>query len=70
MKNIKFFILSGQSLSLYRQFMKIIYRIDDQSLREDVKRQVKSDYEKYRNVEDLHQLEYLIVTGRKQLKML
>ena len=50
--------------------MKSIRRIQDKQLQTEIHTQVKNEYEKYRNVEDVERLEYLLVTGRKQLKML
>ena len=55
---------------LYRDFMKIIAKIPDQETQSEIKSQVKNDFIKYRQIEDLSQMEYLIVTGRKQLKQL
>jgi hypothetical protein len=70
MKDLKYFMLSTQSVSLYRAFMKAASKISDEATREDVRTRVKTEYQKYRNVEDVAQMEYLIVTGRAQLKML
>ena len=50
--------------------MKSISKIQDRQLQAEIHGQVKNEYEKYRNVEDVEVLEYLLVTGRKQLKML
>ena len=70
MKNLKYFILSQQSLTLYREFLKTIRRIPDASTKSEILTQLKGEYHKYRNVNDLNQMEYLIVTGRKQLQQL
>lgn len=70
MRGLKYFMLSHQSLMLYRDFMKIIAKIPDQETQSEIKSQVKNDFIKYRQIEDLSQMEYLIVTGRKQLKQL
>ena len=70
MKNLKYFILSQQSLTLYREFLKTIRRIPDASTKSEILTQLKGEYQKYRNVNDLNQMEYLIVTGRKQLQQL
>lgn len=70
MRGLKYFMLSHQSLMLYRDFMKTIAKIPDQETQSEIKSQVKNDFIKYRQIEDLSQMEYLIVTGRKQLKQL
>lgn len=70
MKGIKYFMLSHQSLMLYRDLMKLISKIPDHNTQNEIKVQVKNDYMRYRDIEDLEKMEYLIVTGRKQLKML
>lgn len=68
--NLKYFILSQQSLTLYRQFYKIISKIGDSQTRGELYGQVRGEFERYRNIEDTNKIEYLIVTGRKQLGML
>lgn len=50
--------------------MKLINKIPDEPTRMEIKNQVKGDFLRYRNVEDVSKMEYLIVTGRKQLKNL
>lgn len=50
--------------------MKLISKIPDHNTQNEIKVQVKNDYMRYRDIEDLEKMEYLIVTGRKQLKML
>lgn len=66
---LKYFMLSQQALSLYRQFWKAIGRAPEGS-REELRQQVRMEFERYRGVEDAHKMEYLIVTGRKQLAQL
>jgi hypothetical protein len=70
MKDLRYFMLSAQSLTLYRGFMKAVSRIADEPTREDVRARVKNEYQRYRSVEDPSKMEYLITTGRSQLKML
>lgn len=70
MKGIKYFMLSHQAWLLYRQFAKTIATIPDQSTRGEIRNQVRGDFEKYRHVEEPQKMEYLIVTGRAQLKQL
>lgn len=68
--NLKYFILSQQSLTLYREFMKLIQKIPDNQTKRDLHTQVRDEFNRYRNIDDTNKMEYLIVTGRKQLGML
>jgi hypothetical protein len=65
--NLKYFLLSQQSLTLYRQFIKVISKIPDHQTKDELHNQVRSEFERYRNIEETNKMEYLIVTGRKQL---
>lgn len=56
MKGIKYFMLSHQSLMLYRDLMKLISKIPDQNTQNEIKVQVKNDYTKYRNIEDVEKM--------------
>lgn len=67
---LKYFMLAQQSLALYRQFNKAIVKIPDERTREEIRTQVRDEFEKHRRVEDEKKMEYLIVTGKKQLSTL
>lgn len=67
---LKYFILSQQSLALYRNFMKIISKIPDKQTKDQLYNQIRGEFVKYKDIDDVNKIEYLIVTGRKQLGML
>ena len=52
MKGIKYFMLSHQSWLLYRQFCKTLAAIPDHSLRQEISQQVRSGFERYRQIEE------------------
>lgn len=67
---IKHFIIRTQVMQLYRTCFKTAQTIRDATTRKDVEQQVRSEFERYRGESDLKKIEYLVVTGRKQLSML
>ena len=67
---LKYFLLTQQSLALYRQFAKVIAKIPDTRTREEISTQVRDEFDRHRKIEDEKKMEYLIVMGKKQLNTL
>jgi hypothetical protein len=67
---LKYFLLSQKALTLYRQFIKSIAKAPDAQTKSELHQQVRGEFERYRGVTDTHKMEYLIVTGKKQLEMI
>ena len=68
MKGIKYFMLSHQSLMLYRDLMKLISKIPDHNTQNEIKVQVKNDYMRYRDIEDLEKAKGMLNRKINNLK--
>lgn len=68
--DLKYFLLSQKALALYRQFIRAITKVPDRQTKSELHQQVRGEFERYRGITDTHKMEYLIVTGKKQLEMI
>lgn len=69
MKGLKRFVLEAQSRLLYREFVKRVTKIKDQSLKSDVKRQIRTGFETTAHLTD-EQLKYRLSTEKANLRYL
>ncbi|CAD6447823.1 a1de1d1a-e25f-40ed-9d2b-0d07fe3d7323 [Sclerotinia trifoliorum] len=60
------FLQRSKALSLYRRILRDCRRIPDVKSRDEMRRFVRDDFERHRNVTDLSQIKYLIGTGKTQ----
>ena len=65
MKNLKDFMNEYKIRLLFRQFMKVSYKIKEIEARNDYIEEIKNEFHKNNKIENL---EYLLATGKKQLK--
>lgn len=68
MKSLKGFILQGQVLALYRDFMKISMRSGNFQVYEELRCEVRKEFESARNYESETHIEYNLALGKQKLK--
>ncbi|KAK9458009.1 hypothetical protein V1511DRAFT_17673 [Dipodascopsis uninucleata] len=64
------FIHASQVRNLWRQTLRAIKKLDDQSLKAEMKTWARGEFESHKNEYDIETIKYHIATGRKQLEMM
>lgn len=67
--SLKAFILRNEVIGLYRNFLKAVRKAPEHT-RGDLKQQIRADFDRHRNAEDLYSVKYHLSDGRVQLKQL
>ncbi|KAJ2156934.1 hypothetical protein GGF46_004853 [Coemansia sp. RSA 552] len=66
--SLRQFIQRGKVIAMYRQFMRLTKRIDDNEARRETRQWIRGDFERYRNESDLQRVEVLLAQARRQYK--
>lgn len=69
-KSLRYFLLQSKVRLLYRDYCKLISKINDPVLNEEYKKEIRSEFSKYANIEDEDQIDYLIADGRKRFPVM
>lgn len=69
-KDLKFFIVQFKVKKLYRDYMRLIYKSKAYDLRKDLVEQVKYEFMRNQNCNNLDKIDYFIATGRQQMGQL
>lgn len=67
--SLKAFILRKEVIGLYRNFLKTVRKAPEHT-QGDLKQQIRADFVRHRDMEDLYSVKYYLSDGRFQLKLL
>ncbi|BDD58591.1 hypothetical protein MPDQ_007145 [Monascus purpureus] len=60
------FIQRQRVLGLWREIMRALYKVPPSSTRDELRSYARHEFERNRNVTDLHHIRYLISTGKTE----
>jgi hypothetical protein len=69
-KSLRYFLLQSKVRLLYRDYYKLISKLDDPSLIEEYKSELRGEFSKYENLEDEDKIDYLVADGRKRFPII
>ncbi|PFH62112.1 hypothetical protein XA68_15073 [Ophiocordyceps unilateralis] len=64
--SLQHFLQRARVLALYRTMMRATGRIGDARTKAETRKHVRDEFERYRHVEDLSHIRYLVSTGKTQ----
>ena len=62
------FLQRQRVLSLWREIVRETNKIENEKIRREMRNFARDEFDRYRNVEDLDHIRYLLSTGKEQLK--
>ncbi|XP_067009389.1 LYR motif-containing protein 2 [Anabrus simplex] len=68
--NLKQFMLRQRVLKLYREILRSIYKVPDESSKKELLQWARCDFEKHRHHTDEYTIKTLIFNGERSLKEL
>ncbi|CAF0881100.1 unnamed protein product [Rotaria sordida] len=68
--SLKHFLVRSQAITLYRDIMRTLMKIDDQDYRKEMRDWTRYEYNRYKNLTDLGEIRTQIALGRRHLNEL
>lgn len=68
--SLRYFLLKTKALLLYRDYLKAISRIPSLELKEESLEELRREFEKYKDIGDESQWEFLLAEGRSRLPLI
>lgn len=69
MKSLKFFIMQSKVRILYRDYIKLIFKIKDISLRQEYLSELNREFQSSKGISDEEKIDYLIASGRQRFPL-